>query len=172
MCALCYCVCACVCLYVYILLRQSLGSKCICICDSVNRQMFLQVGTLTQQPSHSQPTHPPKVPLVHLCTQISLRTRRSPKEKDWGVKVPLSFRLPLAANFIIPVRPFTTKINISRNESTDLWQNIIYIMSWWFYNYVTCWAHLEEFSLIVANHPSSVHGEMQNSLAVWLLPSV
>lgn len=109
----------CVCVYLYILICQSLGGKCICIGVSLNRQMFLQVGTLTRQPSHTQPTHPPKVPLVHLCTQISLRTRRSPKERDWGVKVPLSFKLPLSDNFIIPVRHFTTKINMSRNEPTE-----------------------------------------------------
>lgn len=121
-------VCVCVCFYVYILLCQSLGSKCICLCVFANRQMFLQVGTLTQQPSHPQLTHTPKVPLVHLCTQISLRTRRSPKEKEWGVKVLLSFRLPLSANFIIPVRQLTTKIDMRRNEPTDLCQNISYIL--------------------------------------------
>lgn len=46
---------------------------------SLTRQMLLQVGTPTQQPSHHQPSHPLKVPRVHPCTQISLRTRRFPK---------------------------------------------------------------------------------------------
>lgn len=60
-------------------------------CPSVHRQMFLQVGTLTQQPSHPEPTQLPKVPLVHLSTQIILRSR-SLKEEDWSMKVSLSFR--------------------------------------------------------------------------------
>ncbi|KAI3353323.1 hypothetical protein L3Q82_019858 [Scortum barcoo] len=66
-------------------ITHSKGAQTDCLGD--DRQMFLQVGTLTQQPSHSQPSQPPKVPLVHLCTQISVRTRRSSKERDRGVKV-------------------------------------------------------------------------------------
>lgn len=69
---------------------------------------------------HNSPHTPsprtyPRCPSSNLCAQIRLKSR-SPKEKDWSMKVPSSFSLPPSANFITPA----SGLNARRNEPTAL----------------------------------------------------
>lgn len=65
---------------------------------SLSRQMFLQVGTLTQQPSHSLLTHTTQgAPRPSLHTNQFENEEFSKRERAQGVKVPVPFTLPLLA---------------------------------------------------------------------------
>lgn len=101
-------------------LSKSVIRGCVCLRCSVHRQMFLKVGMLTRQPPHPAPTPTQGAPRPSLHTNQFEEEKTAKRERDWSMKVPPSFRLPVLANFIIPVTHFSTKINMKGEKPAAL----------------------------------------------------
>lgn len=104
---------------------------CVSRRSFAHRQMFLKVGTLTQQPPHPAPTPTQGAPRPSPHTnqseddetakrsEVAARRRGMWGGGGWTVKVPPSFRLLPSANFIIPVTRFYYKDKYERKEASE-----------------------------------------------------
>ncbi|KAJ4944891.1 hypothetical protein JOQ06_013430, partial [Pogonophryne albipinna] len=90
---------------------KSLESECTCISVSLNRQMFLQVGSLTQQPPHSAHTLTQGAPRPSLHTN-QFENKEISKRERLGCEGPSVLQTLLAA-FIMPVTFEQHKENLS-----------------------------------------------------------
>lgn len=123
--------------WVWIPLCQSLESECTCISVSLNRQMFLQVGTLTQQPPHSAHTLTQGAPRPSLHTNQFENKEISKRENGvWRSLCPSDSAGGLH---------YACQTLYTRDEPTQIWQNVNNL-SWYF---SISWGYLEEFSFIL-----------------------
>lgn len=107
-----------VCVFFWVISSKMYLHACL-----VNRQMFLQVGSVTQQPSHCQSIHP-----FQGAPWPSMNTNRSElkeisKRKSLVCEGPSALHCPVDSLHVSG----TPEMKRHGNEHTYLWQNIMFI---------------------------------------------